>query len=187
MNSTLTPASIQASPDEVVWYGLDYSLVKFIGLSQDFNDIDRIQSYFFRNWNELILAEAKKYDLYSAFGVRRIDYNMDKAIERSESRSMDGILQLEPYSIPEARLVELIQVYKDPAVQKTGALFVMETLNKKEQKATMWVVFFDIPTGNTLSVRHYITSPAGFGFRNYWARPYYNVIRSLAKSSRKPI
>ena len=119
--------------------------------------------------------------------MSKIDYTIDKAIERSETRSIDGILQLKPYSIPEAQLRELVQAYTDPSLQKTGAVFVMETLNKREQKATMWVVFFDISSGNTLSVRHYITSPAGFGFRNYWARPYYNVIRSLGKSSRKPI
>ena len=64
MSSISTPARMPATPDEVVWYGLDYSLVKFIGMSQDFNDIDRIQSFFFRNWNELILTETKKYDLY---------------------------------------------------------------------------------------------------------------------------
>ena len=180
------PAGTAPSTDEIVWFGLDYSMVKFIGMSHDFSDIDRIQSYFFRNWNELILAESKKYDLRSAFGVRNIDYQMEKAIEKSESRSMEGILQLNPYSIPEAQVRELVQSYKDPSLQKTGALFVMETLNKREQKATIWVVFFEVATGNILSVRHYITSPAGFGFRNYWARPYYNVIRSLSRSSRKP-
>jgi len=187
MSSVSATAGSSASPDGIVWFGLDYSLVKFIGLSQDFSDMDRIQNYYFRNWNELILAESKKYNLRAAFGVDHVDYQMEKAIISSEERSMEGILQMVPYSIPESEVVELVQAYKDPAVQKNGCIFIMETLNKKEQKATIWVVFFKVSTGDPLSVRHYITSPAGFGFRNYWARPYYNVIRSLSRSSRKPI
>ena len=142
MSSVTASARKNARPDEIVWFGLDYSMVKFIGFIQDFSDMDRIQNYYFRNWNELILAESKKYNLFSAFGVKHIDYRMEKAIEFSEKRSMEGILQREPYSITEAEVVDLVQSYKDPAVQKTGAVFIMETLNKMQQKATIWAVSY---------------------------------------------
>ena len=41
------------STDEIVWFGLDYSHVKFIGQRSDFNDIPKIQMSYYKSRQSL--------------------------------------------------------------------------------------------------------------------------------------
>jgi hypothetical protein len=65
-----------------------------------------------------------------------------------------------------------------------GAVFVMETLNKLEGQASMWLAIFNISSGEILYMNKYNGDVGGFGFRNYWARTYYNVISKLRMTAR---
>jgi hypothetical protein len=176
-----------AAPDEIVWFGIDYTLVKFIGVSDQFSDLREIQEHYFRSWNELVVVESEKYDIKGAFGVRDVTYQMEKSISRSEKRDMGGIVQIGSYRVDESQVVALISEYTDPSDQRFGAIFFMETLNKIDEEVTMWLVCFKISTGDVLYIRRFVEKPGGFGFRNYWARGYYNVIKGLKESSLKPL
>jgi len=173
------PAIPESSVNELVWFGIDYSLVKFIGVSDNFSNLRDIQENIFRSWNELVLLEKDKYDVQSTFGVSRVDYQMDFAISQSENRDMDGILQTDGYSIDKDQVTELVMKYTDTSDDRVGALFVMETLNKLDQISTMWVAVFQISTGEILHLERFAGKPGGFGFRNYWARSYYNVLNQI--------
>jgi hypothetical protein len=173
------PAIPESSASELVWFGIDYSLVKFIGVSDDFSDLRDIQERIFRSWNEIVLAEKDKYDVQSAFGVSRVDYQMEFAISQSENRDMDGILQTEKYSIDKDQVTEVVMKYTDTADDRVGVLFVMETLNKLDQISTMWVAVFQISTGEIIHLERFAGKPGGFGIRNYWARSYYNVLNEI--------
>jgi hypothetical protein len=164
---------------ELVWFGIDYSKVKLIGVRSHFSDLLDIQSRLFRSWNELFLVESEKYDLEKAFRTNDVKYQMDKAIDRSNSREMDGIVQTDPYKIEEGEVLDLLKEYTDPSVHATGALFVMETLDKLGERSTMWLAVFDISTGEVLHLERYSGKAGGFGFRNYWARCFYNVVKTL--------
>ncbi|MFO7671829.1 MAG: hypothetical protein R6W31_19375 [Bacteroidales bacterium] len=172
--------------DELVWFGIDYTLVKFIGTSDQFSDLPKIQSYYFRSWNELILAEKDKYDLNSAFSMATIHYNMENTILRSEQRVMDGIVQHNDYTIDEDQVKNVVSLNLDPSVNQVGAIFVMETLNKTEEISTMWLAVFNIASGEILYMRKYSGAVGGFGFRNYYAKSYYNVIQNLRVVPRNP-
>ncbi len=82
-------ASKAQGTNELVWCGIDYTLVKFIGSSDQFADIPKIQNYYFRAWNELIQTESSKYDLNKAFSVATVHYNMENTILRSEAKGYD--------------------------------------------------------------------------------------------------
>lgn len=174
-----SPAAPGSSVDELVWFGLDYSLVKFIGVRDDFSDLRDIQERIFRSWNELFLAEKDKYNVQSAFGVNRVDFQMEFAIKQSENRDMEGILQTGGYSIDKDQVAEVVLKYTDTSDDRIGALFVMETLNKLDQVSTMWVAVFNISTGEMIRLERFAGKPGGFGFRNYWARGYYNVLNNI--------
>ncbi len=172
--------------DELVWCGIDYTLVKFIGSSEEFSDIPKIRSYYFRTWNEILLTEKDKYDLNTAFSVSTINYNMEKAITRSEARDMTGIVQFDAYSIDEEQVKSVVSQYIDPSVDKVGAMFVMETLNKIESVSSMWLAVFNLASGEILYMSRYSGEVGGFGFRNYYARSLYNVIKNLKMAPRNP-
>lgn len=172
--------------NELVWFGIDYSLVKFIGTPDQFTDIPKIQNYYFRAWNDLILAEENKYDLKTAFSVSTIHYDMENSCVRSEKRSMEGIVQAGPYTIDEEQVRAVVQSNVIPEENIVGAMFVMETLNKLEGLSTMWLAVFNVGSGEILYTRRYSGAVGGFGFRNYYARSYYNVIKNLKMSPRGP-
>lgn len=180
---TANPAQ---NANELVWCGIDYTLVKFIGSQEQFNDIPKIQSYYFRAWNDLIQAESNKYDLNKAFSVATVTYNMEKTIIRSEGRDMTGIVQFEDYTIDEEQVKSVALQNIDPNMDKLGAMFVMETLNKIQGVSTMWLAVFNVASGEILYMRRYSGAVGGFGFRNYYARSHYNVIKNLQMSPRNP-
>ena len=172
--------------DELVWCGIDYTLVKFIGSADQFSDLQKIQSYYFRAWNEIIQAESSKYDLNTAFSVATVHYNMENSILRSQERDMSEILQLTSYSIDEEQVRNIVMLNTDPSADKLGAMFVMETLNKIEEVSTMWLAVFNLASGEILYMRKYSGAVRGFGFRNYYARSLYNVITNLQMKPRNP-
>ena len=163
--------------DEVIWFGLDYSLVKFIGASEDFSDLEKIQNYYFRTWNELILEESSKYNLKLAFKVKEVEYAMDSAIARSERRDMLDIVQTDEYRLTGDLGPEIAKAYSNPEINKVGAVFIMETLNKPAVEETMWVVLFHVSTGQVFHTERLVGLPKGFGFRNYWAGGYYSALK----------
>jgi hypothetical protein len=162
--------------DEVIWFGLDYSLVKFIGASEDFSDLEKIQNYYFRTWNELILEESSKYNLKRAFKVKKVEYAMDSAIARSERRDMQDIVQTDEYRLTGDLGPEIAKAYSNPEINKVGAVFMMETLNKPAVEETMWVVLFHVSTGQVFHTERLVGLPKGFGFRNFWAGGYYSAL-----------
>ena len=163
--------------NEIIWYGLDYSMVKFIGSDLDFTDIDKIQSTYFKAWNQLILDESDKYDLRKAFKVKKVEYDIDAAVERSRARDMEGIVQQEDYSLEGDVGVDIALSYANPEINKVGAFFLMETLNKPAEEETMWVILFHVSTGEVFHAKRLVGKPRGFGFRNYWAGGYYYVMK----------
>lgn len=179
-------ANAPRNANELVWCGIDYTLVKFIGSQEQFNDIPKIQSYYFRAWNDLIQAESNKYDLNKAFSVATVTYNMENTIIRSEGRDMTGIVQFEDYTIDEEQVKSVVRQNIDPTMDKLGAMFVMETLNKIQGVSTMWLAVFNVASGEILYMRRYSGAVGGFGFRNYYARSHYNVIKNLQMSPRNP-
>jgi hypothetical protein len=160
--------------------------VQFIGTSDQFADLPKIQNYYFRAWNEIILDEKSKYDLNTAFSVSTISYTMENSILRSEQRDMDGIVQSSDYSIGEEQVKLVVEANIDPSVDKVGAMFVMETLNKTAAISTMWLAVFNVATGEVLYMKRYSGAVGGFGFRNYYAKSLHNVIKNLKMTPRNP-
>jgi hypothetical protein len=168
-----------AGSDHIVWFGLDYSHVKFIGFPEHFSDLSEIRDHYFGAWNHLIITESEKYDIRGAFLAGQVTYSIDQAVERSQQQDMRNIVQAASYELTRDQLAEAIKSYVSPSAEGTGVVFIMETLNKLEEVGTMWVAVFDISTGELYHLKRYSGKPGGFGFRNYWARPYYNVINEL--------
>lgn len=179
-----TPA--QNPPATLTWYGLDYTQVKFIGYQEHFNDLYKIQNHYFSEWNHLILSEASKYDVAGAFGVSEVKHEIEHAINRSRERDMSDIIQQGSWEIGKSELAQVVKAYINPGEDKIGAIFVMESLNKLDELSTLWLVVFNVSGGDILHVKRYMGKPGGFGFRNYWARGYYNVLLEIKENPSKP-
>ncbi|MFN6945880.1 MAG: hypothetical protein ACK4ND_13105 [Cytophagaceae bacterium] len=162
---------------DFVWCGIDYSEVKCIG-SHGFNEPDQIKNRYFAGWNNLIMLEPKKYDLKKFYKKDGQVEDFSVVNKRNEKPVIKELVIDEPYSFKEGQLEKIVKTYNlEKAKEGLGLVYVMESLDKNSQKATMHVVFFDIATKNILWTQKYVEPAGGFGFRNYWASPIYRTMR----------
>jgi len=174
--------------DEFVWCGLDYSKVRCIG-SQGFTDPLAIKEKYFEAWNQLVLDESSKYDLKKAY--RKSTQIADRSVVSVRNQMVDHteLVIDNSYSFEKGDLQEIIDDYELEKHQSgLGLVYIFESLNKNEQKAYLYTVFFDLATHEIIWFRKFSAEARGFGFRNYWARPIYEVINEssyIFKKSQK--
>lgn len=163
---------------DLVWCGLDYSKVKCIG-PEGFNDPYAIKEQFFSSWNHLMLSESDKYNFKEAYLKEGQTNDLSVVMERNTLPKVADLVIYDSYSIPEEDLQGIVSTYDlENASDGLGLVYIMESLNKNTQHASMYVVFFDIASKNILWSKKYVSKAGGFGFRNYWARSIYETIKA---------
>lgn len=161
---------------DFVWCGLDYSHVKCIG-REGFSEPYEVKHKYFDAWNELVLAEADKYNLQEAYYKSGQITDLSVVDRRNEIPEVDELVINDSYQFEEGKVEEIIKDYNlEKADSGLGLVYIVESLNKYRQSAVIYVVFFDIASKEILWKRSYTTDARGFGFRNYWARTIYNTI-----------
>ena len=63
--------------------------------------------------------------------------------------------------------------------------FIVGTYNKGAVLSTYFLVLYDIDNSELLFMKKYSAKPGGFGFKNYWARTYYEVLLQVEKDMKK--
>lgn len=183
--ASTSPANKVFTSSQFVWCGLDFSAVKCIG-AEGFNEPDQVKDRFFDSWNQLILNESEKYDV-AKFYQKELDINALSVVnERNLLPKVEDLVIEDSYTFKEGQLQDIIQAYELAETKEgLGVVHVVESLNKKTELAAVHVVFFDIATKEILWTKKYYGAAAGFGFRNYWAKAYLNVMRLSGIDFRK--
>lgn len=178
-----TPADV-FKVNNITWYGLDFSNIKLIG-SEGFTDPDAIKNQFFYSWNNLIITETDKYDLAGFFHKSSVENDLSIVKERNMLPDPDELVINTDYSFGEDEVKKIISEYDITGKEGIGLVFIMESFNKNEELGYMWVSFFDIETKEVLLSNKMSGKPGGFGIRNYWAKSFYNVMKSIGKKKWK--
>ncbi len=89
------------------------------------------------------------------------------------------------YSLGEDEVKKIISEYDITGKEGIGLVFIMESFNKNKELGYIWVTFFDLETKEVLLSNKMSGKPGGFGIRNYWAKSYYNVMKSIEKKKWK--
>ncbi len=182
-NAQYTTADI-SKIDKITWYGLDFSNVKLIG-SIGFTNPESIQSHYFDTWNGLILSEPDKYNLTKYFHKDLVEHYLSVVTVRNTLPIPEELVIETEYSFGTEKVKQIIAEYDSGEREGIGLVFIIEKLNKYKEEANIWVTFFDIKTKEVLLTEYLEGKAGGFGFRNYWAKTYYNVMKSAYKSARK--
>ena len=168
---------------DVAMVGIDYSEVKLVG-AEGFSDPPKIQSYYFGAWNGLLISEIDKYDVKSAFSKKNIHYHLN--IVEKGNLAVDYInlvTNVTPPFFTNEKLQEIISRYNCETIEAPfGISLVAHSLNKLQERAYYYVVIFNPKTKQILFSEKISGDAGGFGFRNYWARSYYNVLNEIKKS-----
>ena len=165
---------------EVFWYGLDFSQAKLVG-SAGFTDPEAIRNDFFEKWNSLILVEADKYDLKGAFKKPALKYDaeMIKAINMKVDHH--ALVQDKSHAITKEDVENAVKQYNTDQKEGYGLVFVVESFDKIQEKAFVWVTVFDVSNKKILITERMEGEPRGFGLRNYWAGAIYEIITDIRK------
>jgi hypothetical protein len=169
------------STPEFVWCGIDFSKMKCIG-PEGFTDPDAIKDQLFSSWNNLIINESDKYDMKKAYSkTAKID-DLSVAKRRNKLPDASELVIDDEYAFQEGTVEDIIQDYNLEKTQEgMGLVYIVESFNKTKEEGTIYLVFFDIASKEILWKGKYVTKPAGFGVRNFWARTVLNTMEESAK------
>ena len=176
-------AAESASPNTLVWCGLDYSKVKMIG-TLDFRNPERIFPGMLTAWNGLFVKEMLPQLELMAGSVRTDLPAVQQANENAKARQIeykDGSSSemVSPTHLTEADIAAQVKSYKLENNHGLGLVFVMDRLVKAQETACLQVVFFDVASRKVIRSERVCHKAGGIGFRNYWFRPVKDTVKQL--------
>lgn len=171
---------------ELTWLGMDFSQVHFIGTAAQWQDAGEItntdlRDKYFVAWNEVFVDEKAKYDVAKATGRVLVKYNIDVTASANGKSDKDYFVD-DPGAfrhLDADKVAKLVKNYNFKGAKGIGMIFVVEGMHKEAKKASMWVVFVDMATKNVLLSKQIEGAAGGFGFRNYWAKAFYNGLKEV--------
>ena len=177
---------------EVTWLGLDFSQVNFIGDAAQWKDAgnvtsDQLRDNYFVSWNELFEKEQSKYDVGKAISRTGVDYALDvtEKVNNRLNRDFFSDNGNDYKHLDEQKIKKLVSKYNFQGNKGLGLMFFVEGMSKGKTSASMWVTFVDMNTKKVLFTKRVEGKASGFGFRNYWAKSFYNVLKTMWTGSFK--
>lgn len=175
------PDSKVFTKPELVWCGIDFSQVKCIG-AIGFNEPDQIKDRYFSTWNQLVLTESKKFDVQKFYAKKSLVNDLSVVNERNKEPKASELVVETPYTFKEGQLSDIVKTYSfNTRKDGLGVVYVVESLNKLSNMATIHVTFFDLESREIYWTKKYTSKPEGFGFRNFWAGAIFGAMEASQK------
>ncbi len=165
--------------NEVIWYGVDFSMAKMVG--PGFGVPAVIKSTLLPSWNNVILTEAKKYDLKKFFHKSNIPFNLSPVTDvnnKVDENKMVVLSSTESTELKEADLQTIVNKYTFDKKTGIGVLLIAESFNKVEETGRFYITFIDLATKKVLVAKKIIGKAVGIGTRNYWAGSIFAALKS---------
>ncbi len=186
----LTSADVFKPEVPVTWLGIDYSQLRFIGSAAQWGDAgaitpDQIRDKYYQAWNDLVINEAKKYDVPAACKRSTVAYAQDVANKMNGTAKTDQLFSsdLNDFSrLTKDMVAAQVKKYNFAGNKGLGMMLMGEAMSKGKEASSYWVVYVDMDTKKVLVAERVEGKAGGFGFRNYWARSIMEVLKT-AKGS----
>ncbi len=182
-----TAADIITDPTlKVVNIGADYSGFKCVGYD-GFFDPEAIANDFPKSWNHLLRAEADKYSVKDAFRLSNISYDFDIMNEVNSNINYKTLIhETFPDRFTEADIQARVKSYGEiDSDREVAFVWIVEAISKENEIAIIHFAFFNTKTREVLLTKRMEGKPGGFGFRNFWARPYDEILSKIQKKEYK--
>ena len=174
------------SAESLTFFGIDYSRVRLIGdhghgFGKDM-DTAKIRDKYFQAFNSVVVNERKKYDLSKATGGKFIEYKLDSVLKinaKADPNNLRALTKSNPLGLPV--VASMVKKYDTKGTKGIGFVIIADQMNKFDKLAHYYVTFFDVNTKIVLFSAYVKGKPGGFGYRNFWLRSVYNVMKDMAK------
>ena len=166
------------------YLGVDYSHAKFIG---DFESksMAEIKRRYFEGWNMVVENEREKYDLEGAMRKGRIIYDTEVASAINSNTAVEDMEAGYSEVFSEEDVQAFIQSYDLRHNSGVGFMFVCEYLNKNRVEGCFHFIAINLSSKEIILHERMKGGARGFGIRNYWIRPVYEIIGQIDKNFKK--
>jgi len=174
------------SKTPITWLGLDFTHLKFMGSANQFKDAGTItnrdmRAKYFPGWNNLFVTEQKKYNVADAVDRGSVDYALEVTQNANDNSDRDYFTDnTGDYQLLTADMISnMVSKYNFKGKSGLGMLFFVEGMSKDKEEASMWVTFVNMSAKTVLLTKRVTAGAGGFGFRNYWAKSFANVLKDM--------
>lgn len=167
--------------EKINWYGLDFSMAKFIG-PEDFPEPEKLcNDYIHSEWNSKIFRETKRYEIDYAFPGKMVELYPEVVRDINTKITPNGLVgeNQHPLDLKACQ----IAVNRYPSINTKGlsCVFLVESFNKRKREAYIWVVVFEPFTKEIYYAKRYAGGAHGGGLVNYWLGSVRDVIGQMRR------
>lgn len=179
-----TREDLFAGTVDVTWLGMDFSQAKFIGSATQFKDAGEVTNADFRDkyipgWNQLYVNEQKKFDVAKVVHRAEVKYAMG-VTEKANSAIKKDFFSNDPgeyMTLDAEKVAGLVKKYNFQGKTGIGLIFFIEGMSKGKDQASAWAAYVDMGKKTVIMSSHLTGKSGGFGFKNYWAKAFYNILK----------
>lgn len=167
----------------ITWLGLDFSKAKFIGDREKFGSESDVRRLI-EAWNNLIVAEADKYDVAKATGRSKVENAIDVTNDHNTEQDVMAMFSDDTKDyvhVTASDVGEIVSGYDFKGHSGIGMMFIVESFSKLTEEGSIWVTFVNMDSKEVLFTERLVSKPGGFGMRNFWAGCVNGVITKMQK------
>ncbi len=186
------PRKVLRSDEPLTWLGLDFTQVAFIGSATQYGSAgeitdDQIRDKYVPAWNDLFLNEQKKFDVPKYLNRSDVAYAVSVTEKINNKKAPRSYFSDDPgefHHLDEAAVARLVKGYDFMGKKGVGVVFFIEGMSKGKTMASAWVTFVDMGSRSVLQTARIEGRTSGFGFRNYWAGAFLNILKNVSDEMR---
>ncbi|MES2593191.1 MAG: hypothetical protein V4608_15015 [Bacteroidota bacterium] len=169
---------------QITWLGIDFSEVRLSGSQKDEDkeESEKISTTHFREWNELVLAEKKRYDISGALRHKKVLYHTNYVTGKNDTIQVGRLFTTDKFQLNHLNsdnIQRIVNAYPLESKEGYGLVFIVESLDKLKKETNTWVTLVDMKTRQVLITEKMYANAGGLGLRNYWARGFHNTINDI--------
>ncbi|MCC6599413.1 MAG: hypothetical protein IT223_01930 [Crocinitomicaceae bacterium] len=171
---------------DITWLGLDFSQMLYIGTASQMGEAGEVTSADIKNkyvpaWNKLFIDEMEKYNVAGAVHRRQVNYALDVTMAANKKLDKDffGYNPNDYTKVKEADIVQLVSNYDFNGNSGIGMMMFVCGMSKAKEEACAYLCFVDMERKEVLLTKFITGHAGGFGFRNFWARTFYEMLKSV--------
>lgn len=171
----------------VTWLGMDFSQMRFIGSEAGYKATGELLnsefvSKFIPAWANLFITEPTTYNVPRASHRDSVHlaFKVTEAVNNAITKNFFTENPGDFSTLKEKDIVELVKNYDFQGQKGLGMMMFVEGMNKATHQAGAWVTFVNMNDKTVLFTVYKAGNSRGFGFRNYWAHSWYNILKEFA-------
>jgi hypothetical protein len=165
--------------ENIVWYGLDFSHARLIGVKDEKPQV--IKEKWLAEWNDVSYYDRATYPFESAFGKFKVAVDNKVVPARNNATTVANLFGDADAKISNGIINKVIDEYKDGLRKEGfGAVFIVEYMDKGKREVAAHVTFFDIATRKVLFTKRLTGAAGAPGLKMFWSMGFSRICKEIS-------